>query len=412
MKKLKDLLFIFIYLYIFLNSLLPYNLKIKIPVNGDLILSVIFFIYMVIVIKDINAFKLNVKEFFHDYLGLALTILLSVMLISIFYAAEKKLALSESLRFLIFIVFYFIIKYEADNERYKKGLINSYLITLVITSVLGLIQALTGMGLEHKFYVDPIARTGERISCTFGNPNSFAAFLIIGIFPVIMLMFSEKRKSKKFLYGIIFISMMFNIYLTASRNSWLAFALGCVILSVIYNWRFLVGISVIGIVAELIPQTSRRLAEINNSYFNESRLKLWGIAIKMIKEHPLFGVGNGNYVSLYDSYVKKYPQLSYGGYTRFPSHNSYLKIESELGIFGGLAFLAVLSSIIYKVRAVTVKFKDGLHAPFYIGFLSSALVFLFMNFFDNLLFVPKVAVYFWIFAALADALLLNDKKKN
>ncbi len=408
MKTLKNLLFSFIYIYIFFTALLPYNFKIPgVPIllSANFILLLIILLYIAIILKDKAEFSVNIKNFSKDFLGLGLICFLGIMLISTTYAAVKTIALSESLRLLSYIIIYFIIKYETGNEKYTKGIFHSYIITLAAANIFGLIQALTGLGSERKFIVGSI----DRISITFGNPNSFAAFLIIGVFPVLMLMIKEKRVKQKLSYGLLFISMMINIYFTQSRNSWIALVLGCILLSVIYNWRFLIGILSLGALVQMIPQISNRVNHLTNDLSNQNRINSWKVAIKMIKDHPFMGVGNGNYEKLYGSYVKKYPELAYSTFTEWPTHNSYLKVESELGILGGIIFLSVLSGSVYKVRKVIMNIKEEFYNAFYIGFFASVFAFFFMNFSDNLFFTPKVVSYFWIFIALADSLLLQNK---
>lgn len=398
------LIYYLICVYLMASSILPYNLKVKnIPINADLILVGIILCYLIKIAISRKEFINNVIDFFHDYMMLAMMCLLGVMFISILYATEKKLALGEGLRFCTYIVMYFIIKYDINNK-HKKNIFMIYIVTLFINGILGIAQKITGHGLEHKFFVG----TQERIAGTFGNPNSFAAFLIIGIFPVIMLILYTKKIKAKVFYSFLFMIMIFNIYLTQSRNSWIAFAMGCVILAIIYSFKILFALGGLGAVIMLIPKGRSRIMDIGNSSLNESRIKLWKTALKMIKDHPITGVGNGNYVSLYDGYVNKYPELKYADLTRFPCHNSYLKIQSELGVLGSIPFLAVLILSLLKIKKVVEKSTDKFYKSFYTGFLISMIVFFFMNFSDNLFFVPKVVTCFWIFLALGDSI-LKDK---
>lgn len=76
----------------------------------------------------------------------------------------------------------------------------------------------------------------------------------------------------------------------------------------------------------MLPSVRRRLLDFKELMHND-RVKLWKMAGKMIKDHPILGVGNGNYYTLYGEYGKKYPELWYNEHINFPSHNSYLKVQ-------------------------------------------------------------------------------------
>jgi O-antigen ligase len=161
-----------------------------------------------------------------------------------------------------------------------------------------------------------------------------------------------------------------------------------------------------------IPVIRTRLMAITDKTQNESRVYLWEIAKRMIKDHPLFGVGNGNYVSLYDKYTDIYPQFKFYEYTRFPVHNSYLKIESELGIIGGISFVGILIASLIQVKKFISTTQDEFYKFFYTGFLASMISFYVMNLSDNLFFVPKTTSYFWILLAISQGIMFRVKSNK
>jgi O-antigen ligase len=159
----------------------------------------------------------------------------------------------------------------------------------------------------------------------------------------------------------------------------------------------------------IIPMVRRRLFETGSSAIDGGRIKLWETALKMIQVHPIRGVGNGNFMGLYDSYVAKYKYLRYKDYSHYPTHNAYLKIEAELGIVGGASFIAIIIGAIIKIKNVIKSLKDKELKLFYIGFFTSMVAFFFMNFLDNLFTIPEVVAYFWLFLAAGDALLYRNQ---
>ncbi|KOA21114.1 O-antigen ligase [Clostridium homopropionicum DSM 5847] len=398
-------------LYIIFLSLVPTNFKIAgFNIKGDYLLLLVFLAYILNLILSkearVKLFKgiLNISK---DSILIFMIILSVVMIISISYASDKALAISETLRFISYILLYFIIKLEIKTEARVNKLIFSYIFTSIIVSVFGIIQYFTRIGLGEEFiYNTSKYSVAIRITSTLDNSNTLGAFLLLIVFPLIMLGIYEKDKNKKTIYIIAVFLNLITIILTFSRNAWLGLLLGGFLLVIVYNWRILfIMISALGL-SILIPQIRTRAMDFK-LIFQDPRVKLWEIAIKMIKDHPIKGVGNGNYYTLYGAYVKKYPELDYNHHTNFPAHNSYLKIQSELGIFGIASFLGLLVSIIYKINKLTHKLKNEYFRLFYIGFFISTIVFYFMNISDNLLFVPKITSCFWIIVAISEAINYN-----
>jgi O-antigen ligase len=287
----------------------------------------------------------------------------------------------------------FLIHSEFCEAEAIRAFIYTFIASIVTVNVTGIYQFITKTGI--KVNVDINGSTG-RIESTFGNPNGFGAFLVMALFPCIMLMLSSKNIRTKILYMTLSLLCFTNLMLCLSRNSWLAFAIGMLILVFTYNWKLIFAALAAGIGSMLIPTISARIKQFTDFSQNQGRIKIWSIATKMIGDHPVRGVGNGNFSVLYDSYVEKYPEYWEEFVSSFPTHNSYLKIQSELGILGTVPFL---SSIFFSFRSIlqSLKCYSGMIKYFYNGFLISAVCMLILNLFDNILFVPQVAVVFWVF---------------
>lgn len=414
MNALNSVLYYLICVYIIILPLIPYKTKVMgFPISTDIILALIFIVYGVKVVlsKDSrNRFVVGIKDFFKDYLSISMSILAILMLISVSYALEKKLALTESIRFITYLMLYFIIKYESNYKKYIDGMIKAYICSCTFISLFGILQYFTGIGLNEKFMNYEYAKV--KVAATMDNPNNLGAFLILAIFPIIMLAIYEKRKKQKLFYSLLSILLFANIVFTGSRNALLGLIIGIVILAFLYNFKLLILLGFLGGLSLFIPQIQDRLMALTSNTQNQSRIYLWEIAKKMIEDHPILGVGNGNYVSNYDEYVRRYPDFAFYGFTRYPCHNSYLKVESELGIAGGISFISILIIAFIKVKQFISFTKVDFYKYFYTGFLASMAAFYFMNLSDNLFFVPKTASYFWILLAISQGIMFREKKAN
>ncbi|MCY6353887.1 O-antigen ligase family protein [Clostridium sp. ZS2-4] len=410
MNKQNNLLSYLIYFYIIFTAILPSKFK-GIPL-GDVILFLIVLVYLFTISiyrESRERFIKGIQDFFTDYLSIFMFVLFIVMCISVSYASYKTMALKESLRFVTYLIIYFIIKYEITEKYIWDNIIKAYIFVVTAISSFGIIQYFTKIGVSKDFLYDKRYAFKVRIPSTLENPNSLGAFLILAIFPLIMITLYEKNKNKKILYGIICMVVFINIVLSGSRNTWGGFLIGAVIFIIIYNWKaiflFLLG----GASALMLPAVRNRIGDFK-LVSTDGRVNLWKIALKMIKDHPIVGVGNGNYYSLYGAYVKKYPELYYNHHANFPVHNSYLKIQSELGIAGSVSFVGILVAVLVKIKTFINTTKNEFYKAFYKGFFISVIVFYFMNVSDNLLFVPKISVYFWILVAISQSMIYNNSR--
>ncbi len=408
-------LYVLICAYIVMLPLLPNKMalgRINVP-PSDCILALILFGYFVklFISKECRIrFLSGIRDFFTNYLTIFMSILALMMVVSVTYAVDKGLALSESFRFISYIILFFMIKYEWNRKELLNGILGSYICTSVIICVYGIYQYFTGFGLSNEFKNYGYAKF--KITATMDNPNNLAAFLILAIFPMVMLAVYEKKKERKLFYFFIAVLMLLNLAFTGSRNAIVGVAVGMVILVIMYSLKFVLPLCIVAGASAFIPEIRERIMAINDPVQNQSRIYLWKIAQKMIKDHPLFGVGNGNYVSLYDKYVEIYPQYKFYGYSKKPCHNSYLKMETELGIIGGVSFAAVLLSSLIKVKSFVDSTKNKFYKYFYTGFLASMVAFYVMNLVDNLFFTPKTTTYFWILLAVSQGMMYKEKNKS
>jgi len=409
MKARYSILYYLMCTYIVIMPLIQEGTDFKgVPVS-DILLGIVVFVYLMKLIIENDArkrFIFGIRDFFSSTLSICIFILLGIMLLSTFYALEKGLALSESVRFITYVFIFFVIKYEFNTIKLVKNLLRCYIFTAGVLSIFGIIQYFTKIGLDKKFVEQYSTGYGVvKIAATMYNPNAYSAFLILIIFPVVMLTIYEKNNKLKSIYGIISFLVFVNIIMTYSRNALIGICIGGAVLCVLYSYKLIIAFGGIGILTLFMPSVLNRVRDLTNASQNESRIKLWKTAIMMIKEHPILGVGNGNYISRYDEYVSKYKGLSYNAYKRYPAHNSYLKVESELGIIGIVSFLGVLVTALFRVKKLFTITNDKFIKAFYMGVFASMIAFYFMNISDNLFFVPKATTYFWFLIATAEGLL-------
>jgi O-antigen ligase len=399
------------YSFLLIVPLIPLKAKILFfPLSADFIIG--GFAILIGVIDLIVNYKKERDKFsiLKDKKIRVLTILIIVFmfisLFSIIYASSKTAVISEALRFMEYVIIFYLILLNADSRFINRGLMLFY-ISMLVSAAFGILQFTFNLS---TFEVGGYLNRG-RVYATFENPNYWgAAVNLIIFFPLISLI--ENKKDKKSINLVIFIVLLANLVLSFTRGSWLGFALGLLFLAVIRYRKWLLALPFIAGGSMLIPFIRDRLLSILQ--FKDTtlgRIKLWKTGWYMFKDHFWIGVGNGNFLTNYPEYIKKHPTLTV--YKDQASvHNSYLKMLAELGIFGGLIFTGIYGMMFYMTISLlkeTKKYK--IHVLAILGFW---IAYLFQNLLNNLMFIPQLNVFVWIITAMLykGVYLENQEEKN
>ena len=311
-----------------------------------------------------------------------------VVLISIFFAVDKVLALYKYGWFLMGLGLFFMLINKDLSNRLK--LIYSLAAGIFLQALLAIWQFLTqttfankflGLAIHNpaqlgtvvvEFYRQGVLTRYLRAYGGLDHPNMLGALMAIGILLLANLLIQRTPLNIKdkfrgwFLvinYGLLFffsVALLFSF----SRSAWLATVVGLMVM-IIANWRLkfwpqnswqnylrnfwqsinfrsleirlvigfgLALIIILGCLFNLMTvrfSTQDRLEKISVT----ERLSGFSQALQIIKAQPLTGIGIGNYtLALWHNYPTQ-PAYYYQ-----PVPNIFLLIWSELGIFGILAF--------------------------------------------------------------------------
>jgi putative inorganic carbon (hco3(-)) transporter len=399
MNNWRKFLYYYFIFYIGLNLIIPRG---KEFVNASIVTDLVLLIFIatfifgnLFITEERQHLLESLKDFIRGFIGRLFIAILAFMLASTVYSLEAVTAVKETLRFSVYIFIFFMLKYYYSDGGFLENLIKALYIFIFLVCIYGVLQYFTAIGLS-KEYVNLYTVNGNRIAATFENPNSFGPFLVLFFFPALRLAYKASAFKEKAYFITISFLILANIIFTFSRNAWLGVIVGVILIIVFYSWKLVFPAGIISALLFHIPMINNRFKDFFDYSQNSSRINHWKVAVHMIADHLLLGVGNGNYVSYYESYILKYPELNFNDFSRFPTHNSYLKIISELGIIGASPFLILIFSISVRMKRYNNLIHSSFISNFYLGFFISTCAFLVMNIFDNLLFVPQIAVAFWI----------------
>lgn len=196
-----------------------------------------------------------------------------------------------------------------------------------------------------------------------GNINIGGFSMVLKSMILLYYLQNTSSRIRKIGLGIILTLSIFCISLTGSRGALLSMYVTIIVFIIInikiyfdskdskYLFKpinYLLPFTIIFIVTELIFNTLRmsyRTIQIIERGSN-SRLDYWQSTIQAILDYPLIGLGIGNWkvlsISYGADYIKDYVVPHH-------SHNDFLQITAEIGILGGLIFLAIPLYTIFTI---------------------------------------------------------------
>jgi O-antigen ligase len=116
--------------------------------------------------------------------------------------------------------------------------------------------------------------------------------------------------------------------------------------------------------------------------------------VTLAVEHPLIGIGPGNFLSYYDEVTDTPPGAEPLGVV----HNAYLDVGAELGLTGLVLFLAYMTLVFYRL---TYAHRNGAGIP---GYAAAVRVSFVIAAVGALTLSEQYSAPFWLLGGLATAL--------
>ena len=275
-----------------------------------------------------------------------------------------------------------------------------------------------------------------RITSFLGNPNIVASVLgFVLPFPLFAVVGLHRRRIRWLAVAAAFVIIV-ALGLTFSRGAWIATATGLVVGSLLINWRTLavtvvltaaaVGAMMvmpthIGVAANVLttPAPSQQQPSppatpptpapdpLRGLTSGEVRVYWLQNGIKIIREHPVLGVGPGRYGGavariipspVYEEYATTLGRLR-------TVHNFWLHLGGEVGIVGLAIFLSAVAALVIRfIRAARKAGGGGTRFVLLAGSATAAIV-VGINNATEMLFEGNIpAVLIWLVLGVASML--------
>jgi O-antigen ligase len=208
------------------------------------------------------------------------------------------------------------------------------------------------------------ARQAGRLSGATVEANVLATLLIVCmVFAVALAMVLRRSPVARALSVFAALAAAAAFFGTFSRGG--IVALGVVILAgCVYaaKWRrafvaLAIGVALVG--AVFVQDTTSGAVQRLTSTDTSGRADIWKVGLRMVRAHPVVGVGSGNYTTAEPHYL-----LTSAGAIKnvnlilispHVAHNIYLHVLAEMGVIGLALFLSIIGlSIRCAVKAVAL----------------------------------------------------------
>jgi putative inorganic carbon (HCO3(-)) transporter len=186
---------------------------------------------------------------------------------------------------------------------------------------------------------------GDRVRGALGgffeNPNDLALNLVTFLAPTLLIVLYERRASKRLFASLLAVLMVGAIVCTKSRSGFLGLAAMLAVIAY-YAMRARPGLMMAGVFALVltIPALPSSFWNRMNSIVEasedptgsrEARIKIMEKGLQVFAENPLTGVGAGQFQNYDDG-------NSSGADKWRVTHNVWLQVATELGVFGLVIF--------------------------------------------------------------------------
>jgi hypothetical protein len=352
-----------------------------------------------------------------------------VNLIGVFFSADPDSAMQAVIALIAegFAVLFLLVNAIRSREALRLALM-ALVASAALVGAVALFQQLTGTYYTRYFGLaqlsDDAFATGEetltgdvlqlRLGGMIGEKNYFAQFMLMVIPIGAALAATQSSLTRK--AALIIGSMLIGVgvVLTFSRGAAVAAAAlvaTAVVLRLVAPRFVLVGALCLGVLVVGFPQYVTRISTIAavadlspdaSSDLSDSALRGRAAenaaALLAFAEHPLIGLGPGQFPSSYTTYARKAGVEDLHATDR-RAHSLFLAMLAEVGILGTAVFLGILAAIAIPLVRIRRRAQDPVDALIATGLLLGILAFLFAGAFLDLAY----ARYFWLLLGLAAA---------
>jgi putative inorganic carbon (HCO3(-)) transporter len=322
--------------------------------------------------------------------------ILALALVSSLQARELSAALTTTTRYASFAAVYVIITQFGHDRLLQRRIAWVVAVTAGISAYLGL----------NEYFANGSALA----TLKHANPNDFA-FILATSLPLMFWLLGSRPALRPFvlaLVGLVFAAIL----LSLSRGALVGLGAGLVFLLLTDRRRLQLtliagGLATLTAILVIHSDPARfqnalllkeRVAQQNVN----TRYEVWGAAARLAVDHPLLGVGPGNFQFYYNELTGR----PVGTFALTVAHNAFLDVSTELGL---PAMILLVLFLTLTFARLTTAVREGYGEPGYAQALRISLVVAVVSalFLSEQYFLP-----FWLIGGLATAIWVDGRRRR
>jgi len=255
-----------------------------------------------------------------------------------------------------------------NDAEHAKRLVRLLMVTAAAVAAYGVVQHFTGVDLYRT-----LAGREIEIKPYEHDPSRF---VVIGFFPSYLTFAHSMMIPLGFALGAAFgpgrafpqrlpaavgaLLMGVAVVLSTARGAWLAagtmlIAAGLLVRRRVWMALLAAACVVAGTLFLAVPGLRTEGRSMLDSVANAGRVEIYAANLELIRDHPLFGVGFGNYRRAARAYYDRHP----GADRRSHAHNTFLQVAAEAGAAGLAAFCYLFGSILVEGWRLVKRVATG-----------------------------------------------------
>lgn len=262
-------------------------------------------------------------------------------------------------KMLVFLVFFFLV-YQMVVADGRRETVRRVLLLLALAGAAVGVIAIVKSGGQAPQLEDFGEAAKGRATGSFGHPNTFATFEGVALPAALALALGATDKRLRPLMAVAFALIVAGLALSLSRGGllaaggalavmllWAPFRRAALLATVVVAIFVITGAGNVGQV-EQVDIVTKRLSSVSYSAQGvDPRFLVWQAAPKMIRDHVVLGVGEGQF----PEYAPRYGLVNLNITGTFEhAHNILLTFWAELGIFGLAAFFWLAGKLVLTLK--------------------------------------------------------------
>lgn len=321
-----------------------------------------------------------------------------------------------SLILIMLILSYFLASNIIVNRRLADNTVNLILTSSVPTAIYAIVQAFTVNATPE--WTDAAVNDGAgliRVYSTFGNPNVYSVFAVTALILSCGFALDPKKRNISSIYVLVALLNLVALTLTFTRGAWLAVILSVLAFVIIRSRKaprlLLIPAAVIPVAFLVIPSSviERFLSSFGAPDTSAAyRLSVWRSSLRMFANKIFIGVGVGE-----QAFSEEFMEYAEEGVmTPHHSHNLFLEIGCELGIFALILFVFLIFTRLRHRATYTAYINESTCGP--ICTASGIVIFALLTYgmTDYIWYNSSACFIFWIIFGLGSATLRIAKSEH